>query len=136
MHFLFIFIVCINVSQRRRILHEDGCATRRKGRTLPMSKHLDSGSSQSEERDGRREGNRNDQKSAVRYPEDSDIDDSLKRKRKGRYSEDDDYVAYKNVDPLVQKENGIVKRRSAQEAAKKFKKNFDVSSEDEEVVLG
>ena len=66
-----------------------------------MSKPLDSDCSQSEERDGRREGNRNAvrirrslSKSAVRYSEDSDIDDNLKRKRKGRYSEDDDYVGY------------------------------------------
>ena len=49
----------------------------------------------------------------------------------GRYSEDDDYVAYKNVDPLMQKENGIVKRQSAQEASKRLKRNFDVSSDDE-----
>ena len=89
-----------------------------------MSKHLDSGSSQSEERDGRREGNRNDQKSAVRYPEDSDIDDSLKRKRKGRYSEDDDYVAYKNVDPLKQNENGIGKRRSAPRSGKEIEEKL------------
>ena len=66
-----------------------------------MSKPLDSDCSQSEERDGQMEGNRNVvrihrslSKSAVRYSEDSDIDDNLKRKRKGRYSEDDDYVGY------------------------------------------
>ena len=100
-----IFIVCINVSQRKQITHEDGNSARRKGRTLPMSKQLlDSDSSQSEERDALGEGNRNVRnvvrirqsrsKSAVRFPEDSDIDDNLKRKRKGRYSEDDDYVGY------------------------------------------
>ena len=70
-----------------------------------MSKQLlDSDSSQSEERDALGEGNGNvhnvfrirqsRSKSAVRFPEDSDIDDNLKRKRKGRYSEDDDYVGY------------------------------------------
>ena len=59
-------------------------------------------------------------KSAVRFPEDSEIGNNLKEMGKGRYSEDDDYVAYKNVDPLKQKENGIGKRRSAQEAAKKL----------------
>ena len=57
-------------------------------------------------------------KSAVRFPEDSEIGNNLKEMGKGRYSEDDDYVAYKNVDPLKQKENGFVKRRSAQEAAR------------------
>ena len=59
---------------------------------------------------------------------------SLKGVANGRYSEDDDYVAYKNVDPLMQKENEIVKRnsrRSAQEASKRLKRNFDVSSDDE-----
>ena len=56
---------------------------------------------------------------------------SLKGVANGRYSADDDYVAYKNVDPLMQKENGIDKRRSAQEAAKRLKRNFDVSSDDE-----
>ena len=144
--FLFIFIVCIYFSQRRRIPHEDGNSARRKGRTLPMSTRLlDSDSSQLQ-RDSQGEGSRNVRnvvrirqsrsKSAVRFPEDSDIDNNLNRKRQGRYSEDDDYVAYKNVDPLKQKENGFVKRRSAQEAAKKMKKHFDVSSDDEEVVLG
>ena len=104
---------------------------------------LDSDSSQLQ-RDSQGEGSRNvrnvvrirQSRSKSRFPEDSDIDDNLKRKRQGRYSEDDDYVAYKNVDPLKQKENGFVKRRSAQEAAKKMKKHFDVSSDDEEVVLG
>ena len=56
---------------------------------------------------------------------------SLKEVANGRYSEDDDYVAYKNVDPLMQKENGIDKRRLAQEAAKRLKRSFDVSSDDE-----
>ena len=107
-----------------------------------MSKLLYSDSSQSKECDALGEGNRNVRnavrirqsrsKSAVRYPEDSYIGNSLKRMAKGRYSEDDDYVAYENVDPLKQKENGIVKRRSAQEAAKRLKRNFDVSSNDEE----
>ena len=103
-----------------------------------MSKQLfnDSDSSHSEERDALGEGNLNDPKSTVRYPEDSDIDYNLKRKRKRRYKEDDDYVAYINVDPNTQKENGFVKRRSAQEAARKCKKYFDESSDDEEVVLG
>ena len=106
-----------------------------------MSKPLDSDCSQSEERDGQMEGNRNVvrihrslSKSAVRYSEDSDIDDNLKRMAKGRYSEDDDCVAFKNVDPKKQKKHGIVKRNSrlsAQEAAKRLKRNFDVSSDDE-----
>ena len=72
--------------------------------------------------------------SAVRFREDSDIDDNLKRTAKERCSEDDDCVAYKNVDPKKQKEHGIVKRNSrlsAQEAAKRLKRNFDVSSDDE-----
>ena len=108
-----------------------------------MSKQLlDSDSSQSEECDALGEGNgnvgnavrirRSRSKSAVCYTEDSDIDDNVKRLAKGRYNEDDD----KNVNHLKQKENGPVKRRSAQEAAKRLKKNFDVSSDDEEVVLG
>ena len=58
-------------------------------------------------------------------------------RRKGRYSEDDDYVAYEYGNPRVkQNENGLVKRRSAQEAASRLKRNFDVSSDDEEAVLG
>ena len=138
-----VFIVCINVSQRRQIPHEDGSAIRRKGRTLRMRKqHLDSDSSQREERDALGEGNGNVQnavrirqsRSYVRYPEDSDIGDNVKQRAKERYREDDDYVAYKNVDPLMQNENGIVKRnkiRSAQEATKRLKKNFDASSDDE-----
>ena len=140
--FLIHFYFCIYVSLRRRILREDGNSTRRKGRTIGMSKLLYSDSSQSKECDALGEGNRNVRnavrirqsrsKSAVRYPEDSYIGNSLKRMAKGRYSEDDDYVAYENVDPLKQKENGIVKRRSAQEAAKRLKRNFDVSSNDEE----
>ena len=113
--------------------------------------HFDSDCSQNEERDEpleemeqgngnvrnavRLRGNRI--KSAVRFPEDSD--NNSKRNRKGRYSEVDDYVAYKNVDPLMQNENGIVKRnsrRSAKEAAETLEKNFDVSSDNEEVVFG
>ena len=134
-----VFIVCINVSQRRQIPHEDGSAIRRKGRTLRMRKqHLDSDSSQREEGEGN--GNvRNavrirQSRSYVRYPEDSDIGDNVKQMAKERYSEDNDYVAYKNVGPLMQTENGFVKRnkrRSAQEATKRLKKNFDVSSDDE-----
>ena len=104
--------------------------------------HLDSDSSQREERDALGEGNGNVQnavrirqsRSYVRYPEDSDIGDNVKQMAKERYSEDNDYVAYKNVGPLMQTENGFVKRnkrRSAQEATKRLKKNFDVSSDDE-----
>ena len=142
-----IYFICISVSQ---IPNKDGKAIRQKGRTLRMSdEHLDSDCSQNEERNGlgeeigsvrnavRLRGNRN--KSAVRFPEDSDIGYNSKRKRKGRYSEDDDYVAYENVDPLMQNETRIVKRNSrgsAQEAAKTLEKNFDVSPGDEEVVLG
>ena len=140
-----IYFICISVSQ---IPNKDGKALRQKGRTLRMSdEHLDSDCSQIEERNGlgeeigsvrnavRLRGNRN--KSAVRFPEDSD--NNSKRNRKGRYSEVDDYVAYKNVDPLMQNENGIVKRnsrRSAKEAAETLEKNFDVSSDNEEVVFG
>ena len=147
--FLFIFFVYIYFNQRRRIPHEDGNPTRRKGRTLPMSKRLwDSDSSQSEEREALEEGNGNVRnavrirqsrsKSAARYPEDSNIDDNVRRLAEGRYSKDDNYVGYKNVDPLMQKEKGIDKRnsrRSAHEAAKKLKKKIDVFSDDEEVVL-
>ena len=145
--FLFIIIVCIYVYQRRQIPHEDCSAILRKGRTPRIFKQLlDLDCSQSEDRDVLGEGNRNVRnavrirrsrsKSAVRYTEDSDIDDNVKRLAKEQYNEDDNCVAYKNVDPLKQKENGPVKRRSAQEAAKRFKKNFDLSSDDEVVVLG
>ena len=126
--------------------------TRRRSLRQRMSEeHLDSDFSRSEERVGpleeMEEGNGNVRnavrfrgnriKSAVCFPE--DFDNNSKRNRKGRYSEVDDYVAYKNVDPLMQNENGIVKRnsrRSAKEAAETLEKNFDVSSDNEEVVFG
>ena len=63
-------------------------------------------------------------KSAVRFPEDSEIGNNLKEMGKGRYSEDDDYVAYKNVDPLKQNENGIGKRRSAPRSGKEIEEKL------------
>ena len=58
-------------------------------------------------------------------------------RRKGRYSENEDYVAFEFGNPRVkQNENGLVRRRSAKEAANRWKRNFDVSSKEKEVVFG
>ena len=56
--------------------------------------------------------------------------DDIAKRMCGPYSED-----YENGDPRVKQENGIVKRssrQSAQEAAKKLKRNFAVSPGDED----
>ena len=56
--------------------------------------------------------------------------DDIAKRMSGPYSED-----YENGDPRVKQENGIVKRssrQSAQEAAKKLKRNFAVSPGDED----
>ena len=56
--------------------------------------------------------------------------DDIAKRMCGPYSED-----YENGDPRVKQENGIVKRssrQSAQEAAKKVKRNFAVSPGDED----
>ena len=87
-----------------------------------MSKRPLDSSSESEYKD-EAEGKRNVVrcKGPVRFLEDSE--DDKPKATAGRYSEN-----YENGDPRVEKENGIVKRRnswsSAQEVAKKLKRNF------------
>ena len=68
-------------------------------------------------------------KSTVCYREDSEDGDDHK-KRKGRYSEDDDYIAHENGEPVGRKLSKRCSRQSAREAAEKLKGNFASSSDE------